>query len=348
MRDSIERPDIPPSFTGDPPAAAHPEALPDRRELALVAVERTRMPMVVTDARRHDNPIVLANDAFLKLTGYTADEILGKNCRFLQGPETNPADIEIIRSGLSQGAEHISVELLNYRKNGSTFWNQLSIMSVVDDAGEILYHFASQKDVTARRRAEELEVTERLLLMEVDHRAMNVLALVQSIVRQSRTDNVASFAKAVQSRIDALAGAHRLLALNGWSGADIGDLVRLQTDQHDRPIALSGPPLAMSPDVVQPMAMVFHELLANTLQHGAFSRAEGHLEIRWNRNEDAVWIGWSEDSAGLSPNAPEPGFGLKIIQAVIERQLGGSVALTWRREGLRAELSLPAASTVTT
>jgi PAS domain-containing protein len=65
-----------PSFEGDPPAAAESEAMPDRRELALVAVERTRMPMVVTDPRQPDNPIVLANSAFLALTGYKAEEVL--------------------------------------------------------------------------------------------------------------------------------------------------------------------------------------------------------------------------------------------------------------------------------
>jgi PAS domain-containing protein len=65
-----------PSFEGDPPAAAESEAVPDRRELALVAVERTRMPIVVTDPRRPDNPIVLANTAFLALTGYKAEEVL--------------------------------------------------------------------------------------------------------------------------------------------------------------------------------------------------------------------------------------------------------------------------------
>lgn len=74
-----------PSFIGDPPAAAGPDALPDRRELALVAVERTRMPMVVSDPRQPDAPIVLANQAFLDLTGYTSDEVLGRNCRSCKG-----------------------------------------------------------------------------------------------------------------------------------------------------------------------------------------------------------------------------------------------------------------------
>jgi PAS domain S-box-containing protein len=83
--------------------------LHDRRELALVAVERTRMPMVITDPRQPDNPIVLANQAFLDLTGYTADEVLGQNCRFLQGPDTAAEDVDSIRAA--------------YRISSSSMWS---------------------------------------------------------------------------------------------------------------------------------------------------------------------------------------------------------------------------------
>jgi PAS domain-containing protein len=70
---------------GDKPAAASPVGLADRTELAFVAMERTRMPMCITDPRQPDNPIVLSNHAFLELTGYTAEEVIGRNCRFCRG-----------------------------------------------------------------------------------------------------------------------------------------------------------------------------------------------------------------------------------------------------------------------
>jgi two-component sensor histidine kinase len=110
----------------------------------------------------------------------------------LQGPETDEADVEAIRRGLAAGEEFLTVELLNYRKNGSTFWNELSISPVYDAGGELIYYFGSQKDVTVRRRAEALEQTERLLLQEVDHRALNALAVVQRIVRLTRADTAIS------------------------------------------------------------------------------------------------------------------------------------------------------------
>lgn len=87
---------------GDPPAAATKQGLVDRRELCLIAVERTRMPMVVSDPRQPDNPIVLANQAFLDLTGYTAEEVVGRNCRFLQGEDTCRVAVAEVRAAVAQ------------------------------------------------------------------------------------------------------------------------------------------------------------------------------------------------------------------------------------------------------
>jgi len=109
------------AFHGDRPAAASQQVLPDRSKLALVAVERTRMPMVVTDPRQLDNPIVLANKAFLDLTGYSAGEVLGRNCRFLQGKGTSLAVVGEIRRAITEESE-LEIEILNYRKDGSAFW----------------------------------------------------------------------------------------------------------------------------------------------------------------------------------------------------------------------------------
>jgi PAS domain S-box-containing protein len=111
------------------------------------AVRATRMPMIVTDPSQHDNPIVFANNAFLKLTGYTRFEVLGRNCRFLQGPETNPAAIDRIRDAVRQQVD-IRVDLLNYRKDGSTFHNALYVGPVRDADGKVVYFFASQLDVS--------------------------------------------------------------------------------------------------------------------------------------------------------------------------------------------------------
>jgi PAS domain S-box-containing protein len=111
------------------------------------AVRATRMPMIVTDPSQYDNPIVFANNAFLKLTGYTRFEVLGRNCRFLQGPETESAAIDRIRDAVRQQVD-VRVDLLNYRRDGSTFHNALYVGPVRDADGKVVYFFASQFDVS--------------------------------------------------------------------------------------------------------------------------------------------------------------------------------------------------------
>ena len=118
------------------------------------AVRATRMPMIVTDPRQDDNPIVFANDAFLHLTGYARDELLGRNCRFLQGPETDRTAVARVRDAV-RAVRNVNVDLLNYRKDGSTFWNALYVSPVVDERGELQFFFASQLDVTDRKTAEQ-------------------------------------------------------------------------------------------------------------------------------------------------------------------------------------------------
>ncbi|MBP1183073.1 PAS domain S-box-containing protein [Methylobacterium sp. PvR107] len=119
----------------------------------IAAFERTPQPMVVTDPRLPDNPIVFANPAFLALTGYAAGEVLGRNCRFLQGPDTDPAALAQVRGAMA-GRKEVKVQLLNYRKDGSTFWNELYLSPVFDEAGELLNFFASQVDVTLARQGQ--------------------------------------------------------------------------------------------------------------------------------------------------------------------------------------------------
>ncbi|WEK04731.1 MAG: PAS domain-containing protein [Candidatus Devosia phytovorans] len=113
------------------------------------AVRATRMPMLITDPTLPDNPIVFVNDAFARLTGYTRQETLNRNCRFLQGPGTNQDDVKRMREAINRRVP-IELDLLNYRKDGTTFWNRL-LMSPVFNDGELSFFFASQFDITPER-----------------------------------------------------------------------------------------------------------------------------------------------------------------------------------------------------
>ena len=125
----------------------------DQDNIFFAAVEMTRMPMVVTDPRQDDNPIVFTNGAFLDLTGYVTEEVIGRNCRFLQGPDTDKSTVDELRTGLAE-QKAVAVDILNYKKDGSSFWNGLFIGPVFDKDGVLLYFFASQLDITSRRITE--------------------------------------------------------------------------------------------------------------------------------------------------------------------------------------------------
>ncbi len=214
------------------------------------AIRATRMPMLITDPRRPDNPVIFANDAFLNLSGYSREEVTGRNCRFLQGPQTDANAIAAIRDATRAGRD-INVDILNYRKDGSTFWNALYISPVYTERGELVYYFSSQLDITERvnaqqrveqekerferevqRRTQELEVAlaegrranvelqaaleaQRLLLNEVDHRVKNNLQMIASlIVMQSRNIADPSVRRSLMStleRVEALSAVHRRL-----------------------------------------------------------------------------------------------------------------------------------------
>jgi PAS domain S-box-containing protein len=325
----------------DEPAAASPQALADRRELAFIAMERTRMPMVVTDPRQADNPIVLANHAFLDLSGYAPDEVIGRNCRFMQGPQTDAGKVSELRDAIAAEQE-ATVELLNYRKDGSTFWNELFISPVHDDQGNLLYFFSSSKDISKRRQARDLEAEEYRLLREVDHRAKNALALVQGIVRLSRSDDAEAYARAVQARVEALARAHSLLSNLRWRSVPLASLVEVETERYpNRRISSGGPSLELSAEQVQPFGLVLQEMLSNAAEHGALSSPSGTVAIHWRQEGELLVLDWRESGGPPPPASPEPSFGATLIKATIERQLDGRVTFDWAATGLVSRIEVP-------
>ncbi len=313
-----------------------------QRDLGMVAMQRTRTPMVVTDPRLPDNPIVLANNAFLELTGYGAEEVIGRNCRFLQGPDTDPACIDRIRQAVAAERE-ITVEILNYHRDGRPFWNQLMLSPVFDEDDTLRFFFASQIDVTHRRTAQHLEATEHRLLKEVDHRAKNALALVQGIVRLTRSNDPAIYARIVQGRVDALARAHGLLAEGGWRGVSIGRLLHGEVEpfglQH---VHCRGPAVQIASAQVQPLALLIHEMLSNAAFHGALSTYGGTIDVSWLVSDaDEFVMTWQEIGGPCPDASPSPGLGSAMIEAMVGRQLRGRARFDWHSGGLGCEIRFP-------
>lgn len=135
------------------PSVVSPDHPPHGYDIFVAAVQMSSMPMLLTDPHQPDNPIVFCNPAFERLTGYQQSEVVGRNCRLLQGPATDPAAVQRLREAIArQGQVH--EELWNYRKDGSGFWSAVFISPVIGPDRKLRYYFGSQLEVTARREAE--------------------------------------------------------------------------------------------------------------------------------------------------------------------------------------------------
>ncbi len=161
-----------------------------RREQTLErrtqAIEAAPIGITITDSTQEDNPLIYVNRGFTELTGYEREECLGRNCRFLQGENTDPATVARIREAID-AQQPISVEFRNYRKNGTEFWNQLHVAPVRTDDGELLNYVGFQQDVTERKqREQQLRVLGRVLR----HNLRNGMSVIQNWaeVIQSKTD----------------------------------------------------------------------------------------------------------------------------------------------------------------
>jgi PAS domain S-box-containing protein len=137
-------------------------------ETVLDSIAASPIAMVATNPRRADNPIEIANDAFCTLTGYAQDEIVGRNCRFLAGGDTEPAVQAQIRAAVGE-KRPVLVDILNYRRDGSPFRNGVMIAPLFDDEGNLAYFLGSQVDLgrddiaaLSMRRARALALVDQL------------------------------------------------------------------------------------------------------------------------------------------------------------------------------------------
>lgn len=181
-----------PSRTSPPTVAADVQSIVQR------ALEQTVNGVVVTDALLPGNPIVHVNEGFTRLTGYSADEVLGRNCAFLQGKDRNQLGIGKLRVAIAMG-EEVMVVLRNYRRNGTRFWNRVEMSPVRDETGRVTHFFALQTDVTLEREREEASM---MRSMELE-RTITAHPLGLVTLDSERTVHLFSPACADLLRIDA-------------------------------------------------------------------------------------------------------------------------------------------------
>ena len=335
------------------------------------AVRGTRMPMVITDPTKPDNPIIFCNEAFQTLTGYERDEILGHNCRFLQGPATDRASIAKVRAAIAAD-ENIAIDLLNYRKDGTTFWNALFLSPVRNDDGITQFFFASQFDVSDRVEAQmtisqqkaevEREVERRtadltaaleaksILLHEVDHRVKNNLMMIGSLLRlQARTvadPAIGAKLDSMLERVDALSTVHRRLYQSGdVTRFDIGAFTETlvadvigASGRTDVVIETDVDEIDVPSAAASALGLVINEIVTNAIKHAFADGRSGTLSVSAKRHGAQAIIIVRDDGPGMAIDAPTDGLG-RVLIARLSRQVRAVAAWTSASTGTQVSLT---------
>jgi len=267
--------------------------------------------------------------------------VTSENVRALIHPE----DWQLLQTGLEnllKDRKPTQHEFRVKRPNGEIRWCIGTAAPSTDPAGRITRISGVTVDITDRKTAEERQA---LLAREVDHRAKNALALVQSIVRLTRASDIATYTKAVEGRIRALSRAHTILSQSRWQGADMRGIVDEEIEPYRSgemvKVSTGGPNVSLQPAAAQSLALALHELVTNAAKYGALSAVSGHVDLHWDIDATTLTLRWTETGGPPTQAPSSPGFGTRIITASVEGQLGGQTAFDWRPEGLQCLLSIP-------
>lgn len=244
-------------------------------------------------------------------------------------------------AGLAETGVPFQAELRIQRTNGEIVWCISSAAATLDGKNRVLRLSGVTVDITERKLAEERQ---SLLASEVDHRARNALAIVQSILRLTKSDTVGAYTSAVEGRIKALSLAHSLLSQSRWTGADLRRLLEEELAPYKtepEKIKIEGPNVNLGPASAQTLALTFHEMATNAAKYGALSMSSGSLSVTWEMQKDDLVVEWIEKGISGLSKTPKQGLGTKIVTQSIGAQLGGRVAIEWREHGLRCVLHVP-------
>jgi PAS domain S-box-containing protein len=316
----------------------------------VVAAEETRMPMVFMDAKAAGNPIIFANDSFLRLTGYKRDEVLGQSFNFLMAQGADPKALALIDAAFEACDDHSS-EIRYRRKDGSEFWAALFISPVRDGSGDIVEHFASFVDLT-KLKVEQAQ--SRMLIDELNHRVKNTLTTVQSIVAQAvrHTSDPQIIRESIESRLFALSRSHDLLTREKWESAGLLDVVKAALEPfgiangRSERFRVTGKNVRFTPQAALALGIAFNELATNAVKYGAFSGETGCVRVAWtiepSPEGDRLLLRWSEENGPPVTPPSKKGFGSRVIERGLALELGGAARLEYRPDGLLCTIDIPA------
>jgi len=332
------------------------------------AFRSLRIPVLMVDRGLVHQPVVFANEAFLRLTGHSADELLGRSWRAIAGSDTAADALVAVEAALHFG-EGRDLEFLSYRKDGTSFWSALTVSPLQDEAGHPRLSTLALTDISAKRQAERLqgESAERrtldlqaaveqktALLHEVEHRVKNSLQMTASLVllkaRRLQNPEARKVLQEIAERVGALAAAHRLLYASGNVSrfnlkeftSELAEELILSLPKGQVDLRLDVQPLGIAASKAAPLAVLLNEVIGNAVKHAFPDGRRGQLTIEIGRSDNGLTIAVEDDGVGLNHSpAPEGSFGKTLISMLVH-QLKGQ--LTWhdKEPGTRAEIVIPA------
>jgi len=287
-----------------------------------------------------DGGFLEINNRFAEITGYSAAELLAGGFQQITHPDDLAEDLAHVEELLSGQAQTFAMEKRYVGKDGAPVWVNLTVALVRDLAGQPDYFISVIEDITERKQAQDRE---RLLSREIDHRAKNLLMVMQSIVHLSGGHGIDDFKESVAGRIQALARAHSLLAASRWNAVALRSLVGEELEPYAinaDGVASSGPDVNLKPAAAQSLGLVIHELATNAAKYGALSSPGGRIEVHWRRNGGRLHLDWRESGGPPVTPPSSSGFGSALIRITIERQLNGELEFDWAHDGLSCQIAV--------
>ena len=275
------------------------------------ALRQSRMAVCVTNPRLPDNPIVFVNAAFLELTGYALRDVLGRNCRFLQGPQTDRAHVEKLREAV-RAEKSVVVELLNYRRDGTPFWNALHVGPIRDASGRLIYYFGSQWDVTEvhEARGGDLPRVNALARAMTGRLRATFTTLASTLSRTTSGDDAH-----LADQLSAVGRAYNSSVLAAADGrVDLAEVVgHVLAAEGLSAVEVDGPRAFLPETSLSLVALCLHELARAA--RGAAAR--GGVRVGWTPpNADELTLVWM-GATGAEAHA--------ALHGLLER-MGGGVA----------------------
>ncbi len=333
-----------------------PPPIPDG--ISRSTMEDLPFSLVIADARMEDMPLIYVNSAFERVSGYSRSVVLGRNCRFLQGPRTDKKDAEAIRRALDAG-EEITIDILNYRSTGEEFINRL-LISPMKQNGEITHFLGIQSEQPKDRAFAERAARLDEQLREVQHRVKNHLSLLLSLIRmESRKGADAQGSlKVLANRVEALNLLYdefsrpgetdgNTVALGAYISRVCSALNMLDGHREVR-MNLETDELRISIDSASQMGLLVSELLTNALQHAFEAGGEGMVNVRLWNSEDSktVCLQITDNGNGMPEDVDWPNegsLGARIVRELTNR-LGGDLEVETGKDGTAVTISFSAAT----